>query len=170
MEVIWNKKISSEKSKLYFLHIPKTAGTSISSMLGDLAHKKGMQFQGPYLLDHLQKSSDWKVANFLAGHLALLPLKHDFKYFTVIRDPIERLYSYYKHVGRDEGHYFNKLLISQNLNFEQWLIHPETRNLNYNLQTRYVTKFPRSNFLAKKVMAKRAGLSKESLRIKHFIE
>ncbi len=170
MRVTRNGKISREKSKLYFLHIPKTAGTSISAMLGDIAQNKGMTFQSPFLLDHLEKSSGWKDVNILSGHLALLPLKYDFKYFTIIREPVERLYSYYKHVERDEAHYFNKLLTEQNLNFEQWLTHPLTKDLNYNLQTRYVTKVPRMSFLSRKTQSKEDWAIQREFENKPFVK
>ena len=134
---------SIQPQKLYFLHIPKTAGTSVSSMLAEVALKADLQFRGPYLLDDLGKNPNWQESDILSGHLGRFPINYDFEYFTIIRDPIERLYSYYSHVKRDPGHYFNDLLSRENMSFESWLMDSRTRNLNYNMQARYLSSMPK---------------------------
>jgi hypothetical protein len=134
---------SIQPKKLYFLHIPKTAGTSVSSMLAEVALKADLQFRGPFLLDHLGKNPDWQESDILSGHLGQLPIKYNFEYFTIIRDPIERLYSYFSHVKRDVRHYFYDLVSRENMSFESWLLDSRTRNLNYNMQARYLSSMPR---------------------------
>jgi hypothetical protein len=112
-------------------------------MLAEVALKANLQFRGPYPLDHLGMNPDWRESDVLSGHLGRLPIKYNFEYFTIIRDPIERLYSYYSHVKRDTGHYFNNLLSRENMSFENWLLDSRTRNLNYNMQARYLSSMPR---------------------------
>lgn len=112
-------------------------------MLAEVAHKADLQFRGPYLLDHLGKNPDWQESDILSGHLGRLPIKYNFEYFTIIRDPIERLYSYFSHVKRDVGHYFYDLVSRENMSFESWLLDSRTRNLNYNMQVRYLSSIPR---------------------------
>jgi len=133
---------SRNVKKLYFLHIPKTAGTSISQTLHQIAQAKKHELVGPILLDHLASIPNWKESNFLAGHLGLLPLDYKFQFFTVLRDPLERLYSYYSHVKRDSYHYFNKVIVEENLNFLDYLSDKRFYNLNFNMQTRYLSKIP----------------------------
>jgi len=128
---------------LYFLHVPKTAGTSVSSMLSQISLERGLSYRGPLLLDDLEGYSGWRTADILSGHLARLPLTENFAYFTIMRDPMQRLYSYYSHVKRDPGHYFHGLVVSEGLSFESWLLDSRTRNLNFNMQTRYLSSFPR---------------------------
>jgi hypothetical protein len=140
---MWHLQFPSRNvKKLYFLHIPKTAGTSISQTLHQIAQVKKQELVGPILLDHLASIPNWKESNFLAGHLGLLPLDYNFQYFTVLRDPLERLYSYYSHVKRDTHHYLHKVILEENLNFLDYLLDKRFYNLNFNMQTRYLSKTP----------------------------
>jgi hypothetical protein len=134
---------SRNANKLYFLHIPKTAGTSISQTLFQIAQEKNQVIVGPILLDHLVAIPNWEESNILVGHLGLLPLDYKFQYFTVLRDPLERLYSYYSHVKRDSFHYFNKVVVEENLDFLEFLLDKRFYNLNFNMQTRYLSTTPR---------------------------
>lgn len=129
------------KRKLYFLRIPKTAGTSISQFLGLVANIKNYSFFGPCLFDALlrEENSKWHNSEILAGHLGILPLQFQFDYFTVVRNPIEQLYSYYCHIKRNKGHYFHSYVESNNLDFQKWLLDDESYNLKFNMQTRYLS-------------------------------
>jgi hypothetical protein len=137
------QNLFSRKKQLYFLHIPKTAGTSVSNSLTEIAVKKNLSMVGPILIDHLVERPHWEKADLLVGHLGLLPLDHNFRYFTVLRDPLERLYSHYSHVKRDPGHYFNKIVTAEKINFEDFLLDERFRNMNFNMQTRYLSTIPK---------------------------
>ncbi len=130
------------KKKLYFLHIPKTAGTSVSNVLSQIAEKKDLNMVGPILIDHLIERPNWEKSDLLIGHLGLLPLDHNFQYFTILRDPLERLYSYYSHVKRDPIYYHHKIVSGENLNFEEFLLDDRFYNINFNMQTRYLSTVP----------------------------
>jgi hypothetical protein len=131
------------KKKLYFLHIPKTAGTSVSNILSQIAEGKDLKFVRPVLIDHLIDTPNWEKFDLLAGHLGLLPLEYKFDYFTVLRDPLERLHSHYSHVTRDSNHYLYKVVVEEELDFLDYLLDERFFNLNYNLQTRYLSTKPR---------------------------
>jgi hypothetical protein len=137
------RKSFQNREKLYFLHIPKTAGSSVSRALFQIADKKELRMIGPVLLDHLAEMPDWNESNVLAGHLGLLPLHYKFEYFTVLRDPLDRLYSYFSHVKRAPDHYFNRIVVEENLDFLDYLLDQRFHNLNFNMQTRYLSAMPR---------------------------
>ena len=137
------RKTLQTRKKLYFLHIPKTAGTSVSRALFQIAEENELRMVGSILLDHLADKPDWKESNVLAGHLGLLPLQYKFDYFTVLRDPLERLYSYFSHVKREPDHYFNRIVAGENLDFLDYLLDQRFYNLNFNMQTRYLSTMPR---------------------------
>jgi hypothetical protein len=132
-----------KKKKLYFLHIPKTAGTSVSSVLSQIAENKGLKMVGPILIDHLNQRPNWEKSDLLAGHLGLLPLSYNFQYFVILRDPLERLYSHYSHLKRDPAHPQHKILAETDLNFEEYLLDERLHNLNYNMQARYLSTVPK---------------------------
>ena len=131
------------RKKLYFLHIPKTSGISIFSALSDIAIQKELKMVGHVLLDHLVEHPKWAKSEILIGHLGLLPLKYNFEYFTVLRDPLERLYSHYSHIYRMPGHYLHKVVAGEKLDFESYLLDERLLKLNYNMQTRYLSCYPR---------------------------
>ena len=136
------KRLRGNRKKLYFLHIPKTAGISISDSLGRIATRKRLTILGPVLIDHLKKYPKWAESDILVGHLGLLPLDFNYEYFTVLRDPLERLYSHYSHIKRGEGHYFNSIVVEEELDFERFLLDNRFLSLNFNMQTRYLSTYP----------------------------
>ena len=131
------------ENKLYFLHIPKTAGISISHTLEQISNQTKLTRLGPILLDHLEHYPKWAKTNILVGHLGLLPLKYGYEYFTVLREPLERLYSHYSHIKRGEKHYANKILTEEKLDFESYLLDERFLRLNFNMQTRYLSSYPK---------------------------
>jgi gas vesicle protein len=94
---------------------------------------------GPILIDHLIERPKWEESDLLIGHLGLLPLEYKFDYFTVLRDPLERLYSYYSHVKRDSFHYHHKIVDGERLDFLGYLLDERFYNINFNMKTRYLS-------------------------------
>ena len=136
------KRLRRNRKKLYFLHIPKTAGISISDSLGRIATQKRFTMLGPVLIDHLKEYPKWAESDILVGHLGLLPLDFNYEYFTVLRDPLERLYSHYSHIKRGEGHFFNRIVVEEELDFERYLLDERFARINFNMQTRYLSSKP----------------------------
>jgi hypothetical protein len=81
-----------ESSKILFMHIPKTAGSSFRIFVE--------QFTKNIYTFHAEKNScDVEKACFINGHFGFSFMK-EIKYkhsFTILRDPIERIISLYRH-------------------------------------------------------------------------
>jgi len=122
---------------LYFLHIPKTAGTTLISVL-DLYYPQ--QEICPARLWHeiIQiPRQDLTKYRLFRGHFyyALSKyLQRDLIHITLLRDPIERTISHFEHIRRESGHYLHKKVLTQDL--AAFATDPETRPMIENFQTR----------------------------------
>ena len=86
---------------LHFLHIPKTAGTSIRSWLMDLYTEK--DWLPCHFLEELEQRSDQEIKkyHFFSGHLGInwyANLRHTPHTFTWLRNPLDREMSQYYYV------------------------------------------------------------------------
>jgi hypothetical protein len=123
--------------KFYFLHIPKTAGTSINSWL----HSYGLFNICPdglwsQLLNRDERSlSEYDV---FSGHFYTFLqnyVKSDLNTFTFLRHPVERSVSQYLHIMRDSAHYLHKRAHELG-NFMEFMGDQETAPMIFNFQTR----------------------------------
>ena len=128
--------------RLLFLHIPKTAGSSIEQALG---------LFGPWQQENLQtgfgliQSRDLLARNLSSNflqHLTLAELEDLFpdilqqsQLFTVVRDPWQRLLSSYRNPDPDLVAYYRwrthgeltKLSLADYIDVARWLPHPHLR-------------------------------------------
>jgi hypothetical protein len=93
----------SENDLLYFLHIPKTAGTSLKTFIFD--HYDTQEFFDQSILEHLIKTPRLELNKYklFCGHFGwFLPnlLSKKPKIVTMLRDPIDRTISQYNHIKR----------------------------------------------------------------------
>jgi FkbM family methyltransferase len=123
---------------VYFLHIPKTAGTTLNRFLDQEIYGIESVYQSNW--HGLVRAAQEDLAQFRLFHGHLYgsffhahpgPLR----YVTFIRDPIERALSHYGHVMRDERHYLHALARRLG-SFGAYLGHPETRPTVVNFQVR----------------------------------
>lgn len=93
--------------KLFFFHIPKTAGTSFRELLQsqysqkDVAHCYANKERDKELREAIASSK-----SLISGHLdfSAYPLVHDnYKTVCFFRDPIDRCISHYLHMLRSQG-------------------------------------------------------------------
>jgi Sulfotransferase family len=93
---------------LYYLHIPKTAGTSVRDLFGQVYGKNLVEVYGrmsPAYAESLKPSCH--KDSVLFGHYSFGIHRHfgdeNPRYMTILRNPIERVISWYKGHVRDPG-------------------------------------------------------------------
>ncbi|WP_331314143.1 hypothetical protein [Methylobacterium mesophilicum] len=119
-----------------YLHIPKTAGTSLNRFL---SNRLGSQFHelDPHQFIFMNKL----ISNFSAitGHIPACYLDiedADRSIFTVIRDPVSRVTSYLNHVMNENNHYGNIFIRNKLVTFADMFGSPLYAIETNNLQTR----------------------------------
>ncbi|MBN2344703.1 MAG: sulfotransferase family 2 domain-containing protein [Deltaproteobacteria bacterium] len=104
----------SLKQKIFFLHIPKAAGTSLNQMISS-------QFARNRCRTHIEEYRSFKYKNihlpsldFVSGHLFLFEVLNHFSLsgflrLTVMRKPLDHLISHFnwlRHIGQNDSHTF----------------------------------------------------------------
>ena len=130
---------------LIFLHIPKTAGSTLTSALcqkyGDRAvfrvFSAGQAEKEKYI-DSLYKNMDH--VKVIAGHMFFgwhqsLPDPAKSTYITLLRDPVERVISDYYYIIRRPEHYLHDTLKYLNIDFESFVSNRLSVEID-NFQTR----------------------------------
>lgn len=136
-----------------FIHIPKTGGTTVVDVLDRQIFFKKFKRLNPTRDTHpkdfldsasgLLEESLSQKPEVIGGHFAfgMHPSVMDAsKYFTVFRDPVERVISEYFYM-KQKGFYYQSLILDEDLSLKDYLTHPKTVYLN-NLQTRLVSGVP----------------------------
>lgn len=133
----------SHKHQCIFIHIPKCAGTSVEKMfLTDLnisyQHRLSLfmgrnddKIKGPPRLAHLT------ISEMIENHLINLNQLDNYYSFAVIRNPIDRIFSFYKYLGYNEVMNLNnfitkvvvKSFITKDSNY--WFLKPQKDYLIY---------------------------------------
>jgi hypothetical protein len=124
---------------VYFLHIPKTAGTSLTEFLQshfDPDASNPLESFGSFLTTPRETLDRYQ---FLGGHFyfdveKLLGRRP--RIVTVLRDPVERAISHYHHARRETKHYAHEIVKNQSL--LDFARDPRMLPLHANYQTRYL--------------------------------
>lgn len=129
----------NEHKQLYFLHIHKTAGTTMYAILERYfapneicrAHQWHQFLRIP--------SEQRGKYRLIRGHFhhclhQLLPAKP--AYMTTLREPVSRVLSRYQHFTRDTGHYLYER--ARNMSLAEFLRDPIMQAQIRNLQTRHI--------------------------------
>jgi hypothetical protein len=113
---------------LIFLHIQKTGGTTLHRIVERHYPPEANYFldSWQFTLGRLINMSDYDRAKIrmLRGHMVFgmhQYLPNSSTYFTVLRDPVGRVISYYYHVRRDPKHHWHDFVVSKDLDLKAFL-------------------------------------------------
>jgi hypothetical protein len=134
---------------IIFLHIPKTAGSTLNSIMERQYPRQQFYSLYPSRLypngnaDEFHSMSTERRAQLrlLIGHVGygyhqLLP--NPVTYFTLLRDPIERVISFYYYVRRNAGHYLHDFALAKDMTLPQFIA-SEATEVNDNLSVRVIS-------------------------------
>lgn len=117
--------------KIYFLHIPKAAGTTLIQILNQVYKKSSRYFYDttkPEKCINEIKNLTEKEKNkikIISGHYAFGFHKYfnqeSFKYFTIMRNPIDRVVSHYHYSARKKNHYLYKIRKENNISLSAYV-------------------------------------------------
>jgi FkbM family methyltransferase len=135
--------VSADRSDapIYFLHIPKTAGSSLTVFLQTLYDNSEICGLFPGWADLLRTSEqDIASSKLIRGHFGVYFNAHypgALRCFTFLREPLTRALSHYEHVLRDPSHYLH-LLATELGTFGAFMRDPRTRPTVSNFQLRHL--------------------------------
>lgn len=135
--------VSADRSDvpIYFLHIPKTVGSSLTTFLQTLYNKSEIYGRFPGWAEVLRVSHDELArSRVICGHLGTYLnsyYKGELRPFTFVREPLGRALSHYEHVKRDTNHYFHKVA-NELGTFGAFMRDPRTQPTVSNFQVRHL--------------------------------
>ena len=105
----------SHKYKLIFVHIPKCAGTSIEKWFLndsglDMDNRQGLSLGQSLNSNGPRRLSHYSLSEYLKFGYVSEDMMKEYKIFTIVRDPLERLYSSYRYRGFDVRMSFDTFL------------------------------------------------------------
>jgi hypothetical protein len=146
MKLFGKKTTGAAKETIFFLHIPKCAGTTLTEEIIKKrfkSHERIIFYEHStgVLIDQLKgmAEKEQKKVRCIAGHFAFGIHKYysarPATYITLLRDPIQRVISHYYFVLRNENHYLHKTVKEKNYTLKEYIENKLTIELN-NGQTR----------------------------------
>ena len=118
---------------LIHIHVPKTAGTTLNSILAEGLHPNSiMALHDANMGELLAKSMpDRRRLRLLRGHMlygVASKLPQPAQYLTVLRKPGPRIYSFYQYVLRTAEHPLHEISLKKKMSFGDFLVFATTRN------------------------------------------
>lgn len=144
------------KEKIFFIHIPKSAGTSLIRIFASNiyfnkffavyptrnTHPKEFLENYPEMLKSISVRRLRRL-KIIGGHFNYGVHHHlnaTSNYITILRNPVDRVISEYYYM-KQKGFYHQSLIFNETLSLKNYLYHQETYYLN-NLQTRLISGMP----------------------------
>ncbi len=111
----------SSANTVIFLHIPKTAGTTLNQILQRQYPRQTAFFMGANAQASIDQYKDLDTERksdirLIAGHMSFgfhRFVPNPALYFTFLRDPIKRVLSFYRYVMNSEQHYLNYAVVNE---------------------------------------------------------
>ena len=132
--------------RLYFLHIPKTGGTTVASNFGQFLINNNISKYPPSSPPHSDVSNDYA---FIQGHLGRYPISKvdNLSVATLVRDPLDRAISnflyIYDRVLKNREDYSAIETIEEKLKY--YLFDDEFYFSHRNIQSKFICLDPGSN-------------------------
>jgi hypothetical protein len=132
--------------RLYFLHIPKTAGMTVAANFGQFLIKNNIPKYPPSPSPHPDISNDYA---FIQGHLGKYPISRvdNLSVATLVRDPLDRAISnflyIYNRVLANREEYINIEKIEDKLRY--YLFDDLQYVSHRNIQSKFICSEPESN-------------------------
>tara|TARA_B100000085_G_C18559679_1_gene519018 strand:+ start:3212 stop:3964 length:753 start_codon:yes stop_codon:yes gene_type:complete len=129
--------------KIGFAHIPRTGGTYLEALLTVMGPDKFINFFGTPndqkpnklgLVEYIERDigrqadllsiSNWKTAQLFSGHFSLnihrfLPEEYEYKYMTILRNPLNRTISFIKKITSSKN-FKNEIASDCEVNSDQF--------------------------------------------------
>lgn len=100
------------KHSVYFLHIPRTSGVFVGREVSAYSKTNNKICLSGH--SYNLQIEDFKDKDYVFGHYALTPISYASKTFTILRDPVERCFSYMKHIWK---HFYSYMSIEDTFDF-----------------------------------------------------
>ena len=129
---------------VFFMHLPKTGGISFRTIL---ENQFALESICPaQITDEIRRIPHDQLGSYrlFRGHFSYSLQDYvgrDFVWLTVLRHPIERTISHYRHIVRNRqgSEDMHDVVVGRNYDLIQFLEHPYTRQDTVNLQTRFIS-------------------------------
>lgn len=145
-----------EKNLNLFLHIPKAAGTTLLQIINQIYPKsKHYSFdtaKSEYCIDVLKHLSIKQKQNFkiVSGHISFgfhnYFEPNNFKYFTILRNPTDRIVSHYYYSARKTNHYLYSLRKEKDISLKEYVQSGITNEVNNGMAKQIAGLYVNDNF------------------------
>ncbi|EAQ81565.1 hypothetical protein DSM3645_28327 [Blastopirellula marina DSM 3645] len=139
-----------KKRPLYFLHINKTAGTTVTAAFGECMRRKGVEqyllrerICGPQEFEGLRSLPADRIDSYslYRGHFGLLLpqiIQRPCRIVTILRDPVRRIVSHYHHIKRSPDRKHHQRIVGGKMSLLDCLEDEVLRPIFWNMQVRHL--------------------------------
>lgn len=127
-----------DEERYYFVHVPKTAGLSVREYLREAVDSKQL-FPGVFPVDLLRSQTPLATFTYFSGHLLGFldkALGAPTRKAVLLRDPVERCISHFRHIKRDPTLQHHQAV--QSMDLATALTKPDLSGFASNFQARYL--------------------------------
>src|SRR5215204_3175629 len=116
-----------DQDRIFFIHIPKTAGVSFKAVLRDAFGKESIcpiAYEADFFRRPSENLHHYRVFSGHHSYYLARILPGPLKILTFLRDPIRRAISAYTHVMRDRRHFAHAIAVNQAPTLKTFCAHP----------------------------------------------